>query len=144
MFHVIVWATDGSKPAENALPLAKELARSSGAKFVAVHVEEKGLGRAEALAQAEEADVAHRTVLQRKVDELRQEGLDAELRWVDGIPGKVGHVIADVAREARADLVVVGSHGHSSLVGLLLGSVTLRLLQIAPAPVLVVPPPEDR
>jgi nucleotide-binding universal stress UspA family protein len=49
------------------------------------------------------------------------------------------HAIAEVAREERSDLVVMGTRGHTALAGVLLGSVTQRLLHIAPCPVLVVP-----
>ena len=50
------------------------------------------------------------------------------------------HTIAEEAKEAGADLIVVGTRGHTALAGLLLGSVTQRLLHIAPCPVLAVPP----
>ena len=50
------------------------------------------------------------------------------------------HALADVAKEEHADLIVVGTRGHTALGGLLLGSVTQRLLHIAPCPVLAVPP----
>jgi nucleotide-binding universal stress UspA family protein len=53
--------------------------------------------------------------------------------------GAAGHVIADLARERQADVIVVGTRGHTALGGLLLGSVTQRLLHIAPCPVLAVP-----
>jgi nucleotide-binding universal stress UspA family protein len=40
MFKVIIWATDGSSGAEQALPLAKGLAQANGARLVVVHVDE--------------------------------------------------------------------------------------------------------
>jgi nucleotide-binding universal stress UspA family protein len=48
-------------------------------------------------------------------------------------------MIADLAREIDADAIVVGTRGHSPVAGLLLGSVTQRLLHIAPCPVVAVP-----
>jgi nucleotide-binding universal stress UspA family protein len=54
--------------------------------------------------------------------------------------GGAAHAIADAAKEAGADLVVVGTRGQGPLTGLLLGSVTHRLLHVAPCPVLAVPP----
>ena len=49
------------------------------------------------------------------------------------------HMIADVARGFGADVVVVGTRGHTAIGGLLLGSVTQRLLHIATCPVLAIP-----
>ena len=42
------------------------------------------------------------------------------------------------ARDCDADLIVMGSHGRAGIEKLLLGSVTQRVLQDAPMPVLVV------
>jgi nucleotide-binding universal stress UspA family protein len=48
-------------------------------------------------------------------------------------------MLADTARDAGADVIVAGTRGHAPVAGLLLGSVTQRLLHIAPCPVLAVP-----
>jgi nucleotide-binding universal stress UspA family protein len=77
--------------------------------------------------------------LKRVVDEFSGEGLDARLKIVEHIGSQPAHGIADLARDVEADLIVVGTRGHGALSGLLLGSVTLRLLHVAPCPVLAVP-----
>ncbi len=52
--------------------------------------------------------------------------------------GQPGRVIADMAVEQGFDLIVMGSHGHSALGALLLGSVTSQVLAQCRVPVLVV------
>jgi nucleotide-binding universal stress UspA family protein len=46
--------------------------------------------------------------------------------------------IVNVAKEIRADLIVIGSHGHAGLERFLVGSTAERVVQYAPCPVLVV------
>lgn len=53
--------------------------------------------------------------------------------------GPVVPTILEAARDSRADLVVIASHGKSGFERLALGSVTEKVLRKAPCPVLVVP-----
>jgi nucleotide-binding universal stress UspA family protein len=52
-------------------------------------------------------------------------------------PGSPAQVLLDAA--ADAELLVVGSRGHGAFVGLVLGSVSLRVVTHARVPVVVVP-----
>ena len=52
--------------------------------------------------------------------------------------GPAGETIAKVGAEGRFDLIVMGSHGHSALAGLVLGSVATQVLARCKVPVLLV------
>jgi nucleotide-binding universal stress UspA family protein len=48
-------------------------------------------------------------------DRVAAAGLDADFMWAAGEPGRA---IVDAARDARADVVVLGEHHHGFLAGL--------------------------
>jgi nucleotide-binding universal stress UspA family protein len=52
--------------------------------------------------------------------------------------GNPAEEIIALAKDQRADLIVIGSRGHGRLAGLLLGSVAQKVLAHAASPVLVV------
>lgn len=56
--------------------------------------------------------------------------------------GDPGLQIAEYARELKADLIVIPSHGYHGFKRILLGSVTERVLRHAPCEVLVLRRPE--
>lgn len=58
--------------------------------------------------------------------------------------GEPAAKIAEIADEVDADLVVVGSRGHSAIAGVILGSVAQRLPHMAHQPVLVAATPAAR
>jgi nucleotide-binding universal stress UspA family protein len=141
MFKTIIWATDGSDVADGSLPAAKALAGYEGGRLVVVHANEVLIGRAgDAPVLADEPDLQRK--IEGQVNVLRDAGYDATFALATGAPHNVARLIADVAREIGADMIVVGSRGRSTIAGLLVGSVTHRLLHIAPCPVLAVPPAE--
>jgi universal stress protein A len=56
--------------------------------------------------------------------------------------GSPAFVIADYAKEAKIDLVVIGTHGRGMMEHLLIGSVAEQVVRIAPCPVLTVRSPK--
>jgi nucleotide-binding universal stress UspA family protein len=140
MFETIMWATDGTENADRALPYAKALAQAEGATLVVAHVVERYAShKASGLAvHADEEQVEAK--LRKLAAQLSDEGLKADLKIVSHVGPQPAHEIADVARDAGADLIVVGCRGHAAITGLMVGSVTQRLLHVSPCPVLVVPP----
>jgi len=78
---------------------------------------------------------AARTLVTRAVRTLRDVGLPAEARIVDGDPREE---LIELARRERSDLIVVGSHGRTGLTKLVLGSVSSHVVTHAPCTVVVV------
>jgi nucleotide-binding universal stress UspA family protein len=140
MFKKVVWATDGSAAADRALPQVKALAKDDQSAVLVVHSVEILVGpRASGLPLHADEDERKAKIAQQ-VEQLKQEGIEASLTLVGGPGVNPAHMIADVAREEQADLIIVGTRGHTPAVELLVGSVTLRLLHLADCPVLAVPP----
>ena len=139
MFHKIIWATDGSAAADAALPKVRELASANGTAVVVLHCNETYVGpRTYGLeVHVDEEDV--KAKIAKQAEELRDAGFDATAEFVGGRSGLAAHAIAEAAEKDGADLIVVGTRGHTRLGGLLVGSVTERLLQVSPCPVLAVP-----
>jgi nucleotide-binding universal stress UspA family protein len=138
MFKTVVLGLDGSPEAKRALPFALELAEPETGRIIAVHVRELLVGRAGGQPLVANEDEVEAEVRQ-EVDRIAATGVDIKLAIVTTTAGGPAHVIADTARRENADLIVVGTRGQSQVAGLLLGSVTHRLLHIAPCPVFAVP-----
>ena len=138
MFNTIVIATDGSPHAERALELARSLLSDKTAHLAVVHVTELVGGKGGIFPQAADED-RRRASISEQVEGLKAEGVLAEFITPTIRLGGPAHSIAEVAESLNADLIIVGSRGHSLISKIVLGSVPIRLLQVAHCPVLVVP-----
>jgi nucleotide-binding universal stress UspA family protein len=144
VFKKVIWATDGSEAADRALLQAKMLTADAQGSLLAVYCQEytmPGKGGGSVPVHANEDDLQSK--VERQVAELSSDGVAATLESTRSRVGGAAHAIADIAVREQADLIVVGTRGHTALAGLLLGSVTQRLLHISPCPVLAVPPARD-
>ncbi len=140
MFNKVIWATDGSEHADRELDVARSLVSENRGSLLALHSIEHLVGPGSRGAPSEFADEDDREAkIRQQVADLQAVGIKAEFRLVEGGATGAAHTLARVASEESADLIVAGTRGHTPLAGLLLGSVTQRLLAIAPCPVLVVP-----
>jgi nucleotide-binding universal stress UspA family protein len=138
----IIWATDGSDLADRALEFVRDLAQNwtTPPRIVAVHVDQRWTGREMNVSKlAGEEDLE--TKIQAQIQTLGDEGFQTgfELRRSHRMEDESG-LIASVAAELGAQLIVVGTRGQGRVAGALFGSVAQGLLRSAPCPVLVVPP----
>lgn len=143
MFQHILLATDGSAASDHAAQLAVDLARVHGARLTALFVVDPypylGVGEANpagfqaymSAAMRLGAD-AHARVLALCEKEPR---VAFQPRVAEDIGAAAG--IVQAARDAQADLIVVGSHGRTGITRLMLGSVASKVVAESPIPVLV-------
>lgn len=66
---------------------------------------------------------------------LLRHGIDAKSSWKTG---HAGETIAKFADSGKFDLIIMGSHGHGTLVNLVMGSVATEVLAHCQVPVLLV------
>jgi nucleotide-binding universal stress UspA family protein len=138
MFRKILHANDGSEHAFNALSLALKIAKQSGAELHMISVEEIDYLPETMGDIREETGVAARrfhTVVNRSRTMAQECQVKLETHVVAGHPVRD---IVDLARDLKADLLVVGASGHSALYDRMVGSRADRIVHLAPCPVLVV------
>jgi nucleotide-binding universal stress UspA family protein len=142
MFKHILLATDGSPASEHAAAIAVRLARTHAARLTVSYVVDPypylGVGETNPLGfQAYmSAAMQHAAQAHAQVAGLcEREGVEMHARVEQDIGAVAG--IVQAARETGADLVVVGSHGRTGIIRLVLGSVAARVVAESPVPVLV-------
>jgi nucleotide-binding universal stress UspA family protein len=129
---------DGSQPSFRALMRALDEA-GDGTAILAVSV-------VEALSffdcQAKDCDTTFSHILREPKRVLAEAEEIARARGIALTtrcePGRPAETLARIAREEGADAIYLGSRGKDDVENLLLGSVSLRLVQIAPCTVVVV------
>jgi nucleotide-binding universal stress UspA family protein len=138
VFKKIALAHDGSVHAERALAYATALAEREEAPLVIVHVDEQVMAKGGGPLLADETEIL--AEIKRIPERLAKDGVDATVRVATVRTGGPAPAIVKIADEEGADVIVAGSTGLSSLSGLLLGSVTHKLLHLAKQPILVITP----
>ena len=142
----IVYATDLSSASLAAFPRAVDLALKYGAELTILNVLPAPVGVLvpvggyvpQAVWDEIEAEVrAHASAeLGRLCKEAVNDGVRATTAIIDG--GTVHEQIVRAARDLKADMLVLGTHGRTGVTKLFLGSVAARVVATAPCPVLTV------
>jgi len=146
MYRHILIPTDGSKLAHKAVAHGLSLAKAIGAKVTALTVEasfnvyDVPPSSANLMSDAFEEYAKHArahgtSVLNGIADNAKAAGVPCET--VQMIQDHPYRAIIDTAKERDCDLIVMGSHGRSGIAGMVLGSVTSKVLAHTTIPVLV-------
>ena len=138
MSSTIVVGVDGSPGSDRALDAAAEVAKRYESSLVVCHVVERIAAKGD-LAPLHADEPAIKDRIEGEAAKLREQGIETGVRFESIILGGPARSLADVAAETDADLIVVGTRGHSALAGVILGSVTQKLLHLAKCPVLCIP-----
>jgi len=139
----ILVAVDLSPASEKVVEAAGRVAKLTGAKVYILHAAEPepdfvGYDAGPEVVRTQVANEyrrEHRDV-QALADKLRAEGLDARALLIQG------PTVETALKEAEhldAELIVVGTHGHSAVYDVLIGSYSAGIIRKSKRPVLVVP-----
>ena len=131
---------DLSPVAADVVSEAGALAGNIGGRVLLLHVVAPPAVINEYAAESERLADEEGRQAERSLEEWRGRlkglGMEAEVAVVHGQP--VPTILAEAAR-ARADYIVMGSHGHGALYHLFVGGTAGGVIQKSPCPVVVVP-----
>lgn len=135
---------DFSPVSDAVIDAAQLLARATSARIVVLSVAQPPIVTSDygpmlenigEIVAASEKTLARR--LKQLVKRVSTPELPVETVQLTGSPAAL---ILAQAKIEDADYIVMGSHGHTALYDLLVGSTTHQVLRKAPCPVLIVPP----
>lgn len=138
MFRTILHANDGSEHAFRAFTMALAMAKQNNSDLHMISVEEIDYMPEFIEEIREETGTAARRfhkVLQRAREMAAERHVQLSTHVIAGHPVRD---IVELAKELKADLLVIGATGHSALYERLIGSRADRIVQLAHCPVLVV------
>jgi nucleotide-binding universal stress UspA family protein len=144
-FRRVIVPLDGSELAEEAVPVATDVAQHLHIPVLALSVVpapdswpqlvfEPSLATEEYRQRLDDHVATMRSTLGAATNALRKAGVLCESRIVEGLP-----VEELLAAAVVGDLIVLTSHGRSGVRRWVLGSVAERLVREGPVPVVIVP-----
>ena len=136
MSKPIVTGYDGTDGSKAALGAAIELADRLSCELVIGYGYEYSRLGGEATDLAKALRELGENLTAEAAERARNAGLEPRLVVREGDPA---HVLADLGKELDATAIVVGTRGERPVVGVILGSLSHKILHVSEVPVLVVP-----
>lgn len=133
-FKKIIIAYDFSSGSRPAITKGLKLARFFGAKPIILHVIDTEIADVYKHILSAELTTEIEKAIKEDLATLDQDHLEHDIIVTSGKPAQV---IAKMAEEQNANLVVIGSHGHNIVSRVLLGSTSESVLKHSPVPVFV-------
>jgi nucleotide-binding universal stress UspA family protein len=130
--------TDGSDEGQNAVTQALALGQACGAKIYVLQV-------VEIVPEFEAVAPDLRVFLEEEINRQKEATVAAAARMGAQLEYRVLHSVSPYgaivaeAEEIKPDLIIMGRHGRTALMRLLMGSVTARVIGLSPFNVLVAP-----
>jgi nucleotide-binding universal stress UspA family protein len=145
--HILA-PTDFSEHATQAVTAACELAQTFGAKLTVLHVVEPPSYLVDSHASAHQGPLVLKALEEQARRELahlpsQTPGAQVAIRRRVMV-GVAYQRITETAASEPVDLIVMATHGRTGLKHLLLGSVTERVVRLAPCPVFTIRPSGER
>jgi nucleotide-binding universal stress UspA family protein len=137
-FSKILVAVDGSKYAKKAFDKSMYLAQKCDSKIDLIHVVDDsthGGDNATAFELIEEIKEKGSKLLERCKNQAIKNNIVTKTLLEIGDPAQV---IVDISNKNTYDLIIMGSRGMSTFKELLLGSVSLKVMDHARCPVMIV------
>ena len=141
MFKKILVPIDGSEQSYRALGFGMDLAKRYSSKVILLTVEQlifqEPLFPPFSKQSYDNLEDAHRKILSQAFNEAKK--IDSEIEISKRLAnGRPADKIIEIAKEDGVDLIVIGSRGLGGIKEFLLGSVSDRVADHAPCPVLIV------
>lgn len=145
---MILFPTDFSEGSDNALPYAADMAKHYGAKLYLLHVIQDIVEATGWYVPHVSLDELYRDIEKNAAKEMDRYGIEEFRGFKDieriVVKGRPYEEILKFARENKADLIVIGTHGRKGLDRVIFGSTAEKVVRDAPCPVLSVRLPDHK
>lgn len=143
MYQRILVPIDGSATSERALDEAIKFAQQQNAQVEVIHVlediwyfdNEDYLNYAELIQSMRGIG---EKILAQAQKKLKQARIAAEIKLLETQGERIASVIATEAKNNRADLIIIGTHGRSGFSRMLMGSIAEGVVRTVHIPILLI------